>query len=114
MRTYSALAVFAFSVLACSDDSGPAIDARVADGPTADARVIDAASPYVFVGTLVDQDVHYLVLNSADVHDLRDSTTTRELYVLETKRHGTRLNRNRVFVRREEVVSISALDDVIE
>lgn len=45
MRTYSALAVFAFSVLACSDDSGPAIDARVADGPTADARVIDAASP---------------------------------------------------------------------
>ena len=48
------------------------------------------------------------------VHDLRDSTTTRELYVLDSKRHGTRSNRTRVLVRREEIVSLSALDDVIE
>jgi small nuclear ribonucleoprotein (snRNP)-like protein len=76
--------------------------------------VIDASSQYVFVGTLAGYDNHYVILNNSDVHDLRDTTTTRDLYVLETKRLGTRSNRRRVLVRREEVVSISALDDVIE
>lgn len=76
--------------------------------------VIDVTSQYVFVGTLADQDEHYFILTNADVHDLRDTTSSREFYVLETKRLGTRANRRRAFVRREEVVSISALDDVIE
>jgi len=77
--------------------------------------VLDANSPYVYIGTLRGQDRHYLVLEAADVHDLRDTTnTTRELYVLDAKRHGFHHNRNRVLVRREEVVSLSALEDVVE
>ena len=76
--------------------------------------VLDVTSPYVYVGTLVGHDHRYLVLENADVHDLRDTTTTRELYVLDSRRHGTRSNRTRVLVRREEIVSLSALDDVIE
>ena len=76
--------------------------------------VIDVTSQYVFVGTLVGEDHHYLALEEADVHDLRDATTPRELYVLETKQLGVRKNRKRVLVRRDEVVSISALDDVLE
>ena len=76
--------------------------------------VLDVASPYVFAGTLVAVEPHYFVLDDADVHDLRDTATTRELYVLDTKRHGVRSNRKRVLVRREEVVSFSALDDIIE
>ena len=78
------------------------------------AVVIDAASRYVYIGTLTGHDDRYLVLTDADVHDLRDTATTRDLYVVEARRHGTRSNRRRVLVRREEVVSISALDDVVE
>lgn len=76
--------------------------------------VMDVVGQYVYLGTLIGHDAHYLVLQEADVHDLRDTATTRELYVLESRRHGIRANRRRVYVRREEVISISALDDVIE
>lgn len=76
--------------------------------------VLDVSSPFVYVGTLEAEDQHYLALKNADVHDLRDTATTRELYVLESKRHGVNSNRKRVFVRKDEIVSISALDDVVE
>ncbi len=75
--------------------------------------VLDLASQYVSIGTLAAADHRYFVLEEADVHDLRDSTTTRELYVLDCKRHGIGANRKRVLVRRDEVVSLSALDDVV-
>ena len=48
------------------------------------------------------------------VHDLRDTKTTRELYVLDSRRYGIRSNRDRVLVRLDEVVSQSALTDVIK
>jgi len=76
--------------------------------------VLDVASPYVYLGTLVGYDHRYLMLENADVHDLRDTNTSRELYVLESRRHGIRSNRHRVLVRLEDVVSFSALEDVIE
>lgn len=77
--------------------------------------VLDVTTRYVYVGTLSGLDRHYLDLRDADVHDLRDTAnTTRELYVLEAKRHGFHRNRKRVLVRREDVVSVSALDDVVE
>ena len=76
--------------------------------------VLDMSSPYVFIGTLVSHDLHHVILEDADVHDLRDTATTRELYVLGAKRLGVRSNRKRVFVRCEEIVGVSALDDVLE
>ena len=76
--------------------------------------VLDVTAPYVYLGTLAGHDDRYLVLERADVHDLRDTTTTRELYVLDSKRFGIRQNRQRVLVRLSEVVSLSPLADVIE
>ncbi|MBX3438650.1 MAG: hypothetical protein KF861_14245 [Planctomycetaceae bacterium] len=76
--------------------------------------VLDVSSLYVYVGTLAAIDHRYLVLEEADVHDLRDTGTTREVYVLEAKRHGVSVNRRRVLVNRDEVVSLSALADVVE
>ena len=76
--------------------------------------VLDVASLYIYLGTLSEVDHKYLILTDADVHDLRDTTTTRELYVLDSKRHGLSVNRKRVLVNRHEIVSISALADVIE
>ncbi|MEX0718541.1 MAG: hypothetical protein WD066_18255 [Planctomycetaceae bacterium] len=76
--------------------------------------VLDVTSQYVFLGTLVAIDRDALVLEEADVHDLRDTQTNRERYVLEARRHGIRANRRRVVVRRDEVVGLSALADVVD
>lgn len=74
--------------------------------------VLDLQSPYVILGTLVGEDLRYLILENADVHDLRDTKTTRELYIVESRRHGIRTNRKQVIVRKDEIVSISPLDAV--
>jgi hypothetical protein len=76
--------------------------------------VLDLASQYVVLGTFRGRDTHHYVIEDADVHDLRDTTTSRELYVLDAKRHGINANRKRVFVRQDGVVSVSKLADVVE
>lgn len=43
--------------------------------------VIDLKSPYVCLGQLVGGDAVFLKLADADLHDFRDSTATREVYV---------------------------------
>jgi hypothetical protein len=75
--------------------------------------VIDVASQYVYLGRLTGHGEKFLVLEQADVHDLRDTTTTRELYVVDSRRFGIRPNREKVLVRIGEIVSISAFDDVV-
>jgi hypothetical protein len=76
--------------------------------------VLDLASQYVILGTFRGRDAHHYLIDNADVHDLRDTTTSRELYVLDAKRHGINANRKRVFVRMDGVVSLSDLADVVE
>ena len=75
--------------------------------------VLDVSSRYVYLGRLTGGDEKFLALEEADVHDLRDTATTREEYVIAARRHGLAPNRARVYVRTAEVVSLSALDDVI-
>jgi hypothetical protein len=75
--------------------------------------VLDVSGPYVYLGRLVGGDEKYIALENADVHDLRDTSTTREEYVLAARRHGLAPNRARVYVRTAEVISVSALDDVV-
>jgi small nuclear ribonucleoprotein (snRNP)-like protein len=75
--------------------------------------VIDVAPPYVYLGKLTGYDHKYVILEKADVHDLRDTMTTRENYVVDSRRYGVRANREKVYVRIGEIVSASALDDVI-
>ncbi len=75
--------------------------------------VLDPNSPYIYLGTLVRWDALYLHLEDADVHDLRDTKTTREIYLVDARRLGVNSNRKLVMVRIADVVSISALDDVI-
>ncbi len=77
------------------------------------AVVVDLTSPYVVLGTLIGEEGAYLILEDADVHDLRDSTTTREQYVVEARRHGIQANRKCTRLRQEEVVCIAKLEDVI-
>jgi hypothetical protein len=75
--------------------------------------VLDMTAPYVYVGILAGEDAQYLLLQDADVHDLRDSSTTREQYVLDCRKHGVGVNRQRVWVQKSQVVSLSRLDEVV-
>jgi hypothetical protein len=76
--------------------------------------VLDLASTYVCLGRLVRYDENYLELKNADVHDLRDTETTRELYIADSVATGIKRNRKQVFVRRAEVIAISKLEDVVD
>ena len=75
--------------------------------------VIDCTHPYVAIGTLVRATRDYLELAEADMHDLRDSTTSRENYLVKTARHGVGATRGLLLFRMEHVVGVSPLDEVV-
>jgi hypothetical protein len=75
--------------------------------------VLDLSSPFVYIGLLAEDQGEYLVLDMADAHDLRDSATTRERYILNCREHGVRANRSRTWVNRREIVALSRLEDVL-
>ena len=74
--------------------------------------VVDLKSPFVCLGTLSRVDDHFLELKGADLHDLRDTDTSRENYVAASVRTGIKRNRKKVVLFREEVIAISRLTDV--
>ena len=76
--------------------------------------VIDLRSTYVALGTLVGADELFLELKNADLHDLRDTDTTRENYIVESKATGIKRNRRRVLVLRADMVALARLDDVVD
>ena len=75
--------------------------------------VVDMRSPFVCIGTLLRMDELYLELRNADLHDLRDSDTTRELYVAESRATGIKRNRKRLLLARAEIVAVARLEDVV-
>jgi small nuclear ribonucleoprotein (snRNP)-like protein len=90
------------------ESSDPALDALLGR-----EIVIDVAAQYVYLGRLTGYDHKYLILEHADVHDLRDTNTTRENYIVDSRRFGVRTNREKVYVRVGDIVSFSPLDDII-
>ena len=76
--------------------------------------VVDLRSPFVCLGTLKRLDAEHLELRDADFHDLRDTETSRENYVAESRATGIKRNRKKVFVVRGEVVAIARLEDVVD
>ena len=76
--------------------------------------VIDMRSEYVCLGTLVRVDDHFVELKHADLHDLRDTDTTRENYVAASVATGIKRNRKRLLLTRHEMVAISRFEDVVD
>jgi len=76
--------------------------------------VLDFRGEYVGLGTLKGFDDHFLELRNADLHDLRDTHTSRENYVAAAIATGIKRNRKRLFVSRAEVVAIALLEDVVD
>jgi len=76
--------------------------------------VVDLRAHYVCLGTLVGFDSAFLEIRDADLHDFRDGTATREVYVYDSFRVGVRRNRARLLLRRDEVVAVARLGDISE
>jgi hypothetical protein len=76
--------------------------------------VVDMRSEYVCLGVLVRYDDHFLELKNADLHDLRDTETTRENYVAASHATGIKRNRKRVLLVRRDIVAIALMDDLVD
>jgi hypothetical protein len=76
--------------------------------------VIDLRSSFVGLGTLVGGDELFVELKNADLHDLRDTDTTRENYIAESKATGIKRNRKRVLIVRTDMVAVARLSDVVD
>jgi small nuclear ribonucleoprotein (snRNP)-like protein len=76
--------------------------------------VIDLRSTYVALGTLIGADELFVALKNADLHDLRDTDTTRENYIAESKATGIKRNRKRVLVLRSDMVAVARLEDFVD
>lgn len=78
------------------------------------AVVLDTTSAYLYIGKLVRADERWLDLVDVDVHDSSEGHSTKEKYVMEARKYGVKANRRRASVRREFIVSLSLLEDVVE
>lgn len=76
--------------------------------------VVDLRSPFVCLGTLEHIDDHFLTMKNADFHDLKDTQTTRENYVAESRTSGIKRNRRHILLAREEIIAISLYTDIVE
>lgn len=76
--------------------------------------VIDLRGPFVCLGKLASFSADFVEVLDADLHDLRDTQTTRENYVVASKRTGIKENRKRLLVSRTEIVAIGRFKDVLD
>ncbi len=76
--------------------------------------VVDLESPYVCLGTLAAVDERLLELRDADLHDLRDTQTSRENYVAASLATGIKRNRKRLLLMRSAIVAISLFRDIVD
>lgn len=76
--------------------------------------VIDTGTPMLYIGRLVSTQNGTAVVEDVDVHDINDTTTTKELYILQSRKYGVKKNRRQVSILLERIVSISRLEDVID
>src|ERR1700736_2464288 len=67
--------------------------------------VVDLRSAFVCLGTLHKAEELFLELRNADLHDLRDTQTSRENYVAASHATGIKRNRKRLWVVRAEMVA---------
>ncbi len=76
--------------------------------------ILDTAGSIVYLGLLKEVAAAGFWLENADIHDCREGHAGKEVYAFEAKINGIRTNRKRLFVMQSAVISIAALDDVVQ
>jgi small nuclear ribonucleoprotein (snRNP)-like protein len=74
--------------------------------------VIDTRSSLIYMGVLENILEDAVELSDVDVHENKDTTSTKEVYVMESSKSGIIPNRNKVFVNMDFIVSFSLLSDI--
>ena len=74
--------------------------------------VIDTRSSWIYIGLLKNIGTDSIELTDVDVHDSKDTHTTKEIYLLDSRKTGIKSNRNSVFINMDYIVSFSPLEDV--
>ena len=74
--------------------------------------VLDTSSAWVYIGILEELNDRCAVLSEADVHDSKDTPSSKEIYIWQSTTTGIKANRNRTYINLDYVVSFSLLDDV--
>lgn len=74
--------------------------------------ILDTQGPLIYIGTLEAASTGFIHLANADVHDTNDARATKELYLIETRHLGVRVNRTKVIVQRSQIISVSLLADI--
>ncbi len=90
-------------------ETSPELDALIGQ-----VVILDMKSSFVCLGTLQGMDSLFFSVADADLHDFRDSSATREVYIYDSARLGIRRNRAKVLIRRDEVVAITRFADIAE
>ena len=76
--------------------------------------IADLDDLYLVIGTLAEAGPDHLLFLDADLHDHREANSTKEVYALESRQIGVRVNRTRVAIPRARLVAISRLEDLCE
>lgn len=74
--------------------------------------VLDTRSSWVYIGVLDEVTEQCAVLSDVDVHDNKDSSSSKEIYIWQSTTTGVKANRHRTFINLDYVVSFSLLDDI--
>ncbi|WP_022666863.1 hypothetical protein [Desulfospira joergensenii] len=74
--------------------------------------VLDTRSSWVYLGTLENVTDESAILKNADVHDSSDTSTSKDLYVFESRQTGVKPNRSRVYVNLNQVISFSLIEEI--
>jgi len=76
--------------------------------------VLDTNGQYLYIGVLVSVNEQFFTLEEADVHDRNESSTPKEIYIMDARKYGIKKNRRKVHVLASQVISLSKLEDVLE
>lgn len=76
--------------------------------------VCDLREHYLVIGRLVEVGTSHLRLVEADLHDHREANSTKDVYLIETKKYGVRQNRARIDIPRMNVIAVCLLTDIVE
>jgi hypothetical protein len=87
--------------------------------------MVDWLEPYVGAVVICDLDEFFLVIGrleavgadhltftEADLHDHREANSTKDVYAIESRTIGVRVNRHRLCIPRARLVAISRLDEI--
>ena len=75
--------------------------------------VVDTNGPFLYIGTLRQVNVNTLLLTEVDVHNTAESPSSNDLYLIQVRTDGIRINRQSVYILTKEVVSVSPLSDIV-